>query len=207
MKSYPSLLALGVFSVLGLSAVTAQPTGTMPSPTATSADVGTPSSSPSPQGATQPQGTPSSTPGLSDKASSRDRGYLVVASQSGMAQVQMSQLALKKSHNRAVRDFAQKMVKEHSDLNSQLTPMATQRGVSLPSAISASDRSTYGRLNRLSGSAFDRSYKIVQVGAQDKTLTLFQLAGTQADDPKLRTFFSVHVPDIQSNLQQIRSLR
>jgi putative membrane protein len=194
------------------------------------ADVGTPSATPNPSGANLPQGTPSMTPqpqvpgnpsslnpggdivrgvdGSSSlpaaRASARDRNYVISAAQAGMAEVQMAQLALKKSNNPRVRDFAQMMVKDHSDLNAKLTPMATQLGVSLPTRLSAADQGALSRLSRQSGSTFDRNYMAAQRGAHSKALALFQDAGAQADNVNLRNFFAQNTNTISTHLEMLK---
>lgn len=195
------------------------------------ADVGTPSASPNPSGNNLPQGTPSMTPqptvpggaaslspggdvlrgaegskGLNptDKASARDRNFIIAAAQGGKAEVQMAQLALKKTNNPRVREFAQMMVKDHSDLNARLTPMATQLGVSLPTGMSSADAGALSRLSRQSGAAFDRSYMSAQKNAHTKALALFQEAGAQADNVALRDFFAKNAQTIAAHLEMLK---
>lgn len=196
----------------------------------TNADVGTPSASPNPSGINLPQGTPSVTPqptapnaastlspggdvvrgsngaqgSASAKASPRDRNFLIQAAQGGMAEVQMAQLALKKTNNPKVRDFAQMMVKDHSDLNARLTPMATQMGVSLPTQMSSADAGALSRLSRQSGSTFDRNFMVSQRNAHSKTLALFQDAGAQADNLNLRNFFAQNAETIAMHLEMLK---
>ncbi|MBS2039840.1 DUF4142 domain-containing protein [bacterium] len=194
-------------------------------------DVGTPSSSPIPAGSPNlPQGTPSMTPQpqvpgnssslnpggdvmrgvnqtrdpASAKATARDRNYIIAAAQGGMAEVQMAQLALKKTNNPRVREFAQMMVKDHSDLNSRLMPMATQMGVSLPTHMSAADQGALARLSRQSSASFDRNYMATQRSAHAKALALFQDAGAQADDQNLRNFFAQNASTISTHLDMLK---
>lgn len=192
------------------------------------ADVGTPSASPNPSGINLPQGTPSMTPqpaapnatSLSPggdivrgvdgnqvtpaKATARDRNFIIQAAQGGMAEVQMAQLALKKTDNPKVRDFAQMMVKDHSDLNAKLTPMATQMGVSLPTQLTTADAGALGRLSRQTGSTFDRNFMASQKSAHTKTLALFQEAGVQADNGVLRNFFAQNSETIATHLEMLK---
>ena len=194
------------------------------------ADVGTPSSSPSPSGGTLPGGTPSMTPqpqapgnssslspggdlnrgadgqqGVAPgKATARDRNFMVAAAQGGLAEVQMGQLALKKTNNPKVRDFAQMMVKEHSDINSKLAPMATQMGVSLPTGMSPADSAAFSRLSRQAGTNFDRTYMAAQKNAHTKALALFQDAGNQADNMALRNFFAENATTIANHVEMLK---
>lgn len=138
------------------------------------------------------------------KASARDRNFMIQAAQGGMAEVQMGQLALKKTNNPRVRDFAQMMVKDHSELNSKLTPMATQLGVSLPTRMTSADAGAMSRLSRQSGSTFDRNYMASQKSAHTKALALFQDAGSQADNVNLRNFFAQNAETIAAHLEMLK---
>lgn len=227
-------LAICAFTIWGATAFTfAQQPSTSANPPLPAggapADVGTPSASPNPGGINLPQGTPSMTPQPSvpnatslnpggdvvrgvdgspgmpaAKASARDRNFLTQAAQGGMAEVQMAQLALKKTNNPKVREFAQMMVKDHSDLNAQLTPMATQMGVSLPTQMTSADAGALNRLSRQSGSTFDRNYMTTQKNSHTKALALFQDGGAQADNVSLRNFFSQKAETIATHLEMLK---
>lgn len=227
-------LALCAFTLWGATAMTfAQQPSTSANPPlppgGAAADVGTPSASPNPGGINLPQGTPSMTPqpaapnatslnpggdivrgvdgaqGVTPaKATAKDRNFMIQAAQGGMAEVQMAQLALKKTSSQKVRDFAQMMVKDHSDLNAKLTPMATQMGVSLPTRLSSADAGALSRLSRQSGSAFDRSYMATQKSAHTKAMALFQEAGSQADNGGLRAFFDQNAAIIANHMEMMK---
>jgi len=59
----------------------------------------------------------------------QDKAFLRKAAEGGMAQVQLGQLAQQKASSQDVRQFGEKMVQEHSQLNDQLKPIAEQQGV------------------------------------------------------------------------------
>jgi len=231
MKSKTSSLALAAFFLWGATAITfAQPPSTSANPTQVNtgapAAVGTPSASPNPNGQNLPQGTPSVTPqplapgvgtslnpggdiyrgadGQPGKATARDRNFLIAASQGGRAEVEMAKLALKKSNSPRVRDFAQLMVKQHSDINSKLTPMATKWGVNLPTKMTLADSGAFSRLSRQYGSTFDRNYMAFQRNAHTKALALFQNAGSQANNMTMRNFFAHNATTLARHLEMLK---
>jgi putative membrane protein len=82
--------------------------------------------------------------------------------------------ALAKSQNKAVRDFAQEMVRDHTAVNQQalalvkklkVTPQANPTSASLKSAADAK----LAELGKLSGAAFDKAYVANEV-AYHKTV-------------------------------------
>lgn len=229
MKSKKSVLALTAFLILGGAAITgAQPT------TNTNSNTGTPSMSPTPPGSTLPAGTPSATPqsdvtpfgapsltpatsttvspnGMNPttptgEATEKDRRFAVKAAEGGLAEVELASLALKQSQNSQVRDFAQRMVKDHSAMNTDLMRLATARGIVLPSRMNAKDQASYNFLARRTGSRFDEPYLRQQVRAHQEAAELFQQASTESNDPALGQFFTMHRGHITQHLETVRIL-
>ena len=86
--------------------------------------------------------------------SPQDRVFLKDALEGGMAEVQLGQLALQKSNNADVKQFAQKMVDDHTKMGDQLKPIAQQIGVKIPDGPSKKDKTTIAKLQELNGDDF-----------------------------------------------------
>jgi putative membrane protein len=54
------------------------------------------------------------------KLSRQDRRFMRQAAQAGVFEVKKSKLALDRSHNRHVRDFAAQMIRDHTKANQEL---------------------------------------------------------------------------------------
>ena len=86
-----------------------------------------------------------------------DKMFVKKALQGGMAEVQLGQLTLQKSNNDQVKQFAQRMIDDHTKLGEQMKPVAQQLGVSDPNGVSKKDKSTMAKLQALSGPAYDEA--------------------------------------------------
>ncbi len=64
-----------------------------------------------------------------------------------MAEVKLGQLAEQKGTNPAVRDFAKRMVQDHSKSETDLQNTASRENVALPTGIDKDDQATYDRLS------------------------------------------------------------
>jgi putative membrane protein len=86
-----------------------------------------------------------------------DTQFAAQAMESNLAQVQLGQLAMQKGDS-DVKQVGQTMVADHSQMNSQLKPIAGEIGVAAPTRLSASDRALLASLKAKSGEPFDDAY-------------------------------------------------
>ena len=104
-----------------------------------------------------------------------DKMFVRKAMQGSMAEVQLGQLTLQKSNNEQVKQFAQRMIDDHTKLNDQMKPVAQQLGVPVPNQVSKKDRTTMAKLQALSGSAYDQAYIKDMVKDHKQDLSDFQM--------------------------------
>jgi putative membrane protein len=108
------------------------------------------------------------------------------AAQSGRAEVQMGQLAATKAQSPHVKEFAQRMVSDHTAANQKLLSVAGAEGVTPPKALDAKDTEALQKLKAESGSQFDRGYIRDQVDAHREAVSLFEREAKQSKDAALR---------------------
>src|SRR5277367_5699473 len=87
-----------------------------------------------------------------------DKMFVENALKGNMAEVQLGQLALQKSSSDDVKQFAQKMVDDHTKMGDEMKPIAQQIGVKFPDGPSKKDKKTIAELQTLNGDAFDQAY-------------------------------------------------
>jgi len=86
-----------------------------------------------------------------------------IAYTAGVVDIGYAQIALKRSHNKAVREFAQEMVNDHKAVNDKALALAKKLGVTpednaTSRVIASQAAAKRAELLKLSGSAFDRAY-------------------------------------------------
>jgi putative membrane protein len=153
-----------------------------------------------------PTTRPANQPG-STQLSTFDRQFMTKAAQGGMAEVELSRLALQRSKSNQVKQFAQRMITDHTQANAQLMQLAQQKGVRVPRTLDAQHQQIRARLQRLSGNNFDREYMSVMDKDHDQTVNLFQSATQQAQDPDVNTFANNTLPKLQDHLQMVQAMR
>ncbi|HEY1577932.1 MAG TPA: DUF4142 domain-containing protein [Terracidiphilus sp.] len=146
----------------------------------------------SPNPGSMPSNNPSNNPGENPGAAPNGQDYAAhafvsKAMEGGMAEVQLGQLAQEKSQSNDVKQFAQKMVSDHGQMNDKwLKPVAQQMGVSEPKGPSKKDKKEIAKLQALSGPDFDREYLTMMVKDHQKDLKEFKDEAQSAQDPSLK---------------------
>ena len=105
-----------------------------------------------------------------------------IAYTAGNIDIAAAKQALARSHNKAVRSFAQEMVRDHQAVNDKALALVKKLHVTpqdnpTSEALSKQAKTTLDKLSHLSGSAYDRAYVDNEVayhktvnGALEKTL-------------------------------------
>jgi putative membrane protein len=130
-----------------------------------------------------------------------DRMFVTKAMQGSMAEVQLGQLTLQKSNNQQVKEFAQRMIDDHTKLNEQMKPVAQQLGVTPPEQVSKNDRKTMAKLQALSGSAYDQTYIKDMVKDHKQDLNDFQMEASSGQDQTVKDAASQGSKVIAQHLQ------
>ncbi len=142
-----------------------------------------------------------STTNSSSSLSTLDKEFMTKAAQSDMTEIRTSKLALQRSQDKTVRNFAQKMIRDHTDSTTQLKQIAKRKGFTLPKSIGSDNQALLTKLKNTSSSNFNRAYMEAQVQAHTKTQAEFQKYLQQGQDPDLQAFANKISPIVAEHLQ------
>ncbi len=117
-----------------------------------------------------------------------DHQFITHAAQGDMTEIKTSQLALERSQNPQVRQFAQMMIDQHTQSSEQLKPLAERKGVALPEYLGADNQSLLLQLTKLSGAEFDQAYMSGQILAHATAQGLYRNEQLQGSDPDVKAF-------------------
>ncbi|MBD2067547.1 DUF4142 domain-containing protein [Leptolyngbya sp. FACHB-671] len=138
--------------------------------------------------------------------SSLDQQFMIMAAQGNNAEIQTSQLALDRSENEEVRQFAQRMIQEHTLANQQLQQIASQYGTNLPADPGPLNQAIAEQLAQLSGSEFDRAYMGAQTNAHLRTVALFQTQIQQGQEESLRQYATQLLPSVADHYEMASTM-
>jgi putative membrane protein len=139
------------------------------------------------------------------KLSKADQHFVMKAASAGMAEVQAAQLAQQKSQDPKVEEFAQQMITDHTANNQQLTSLAQQKGVDVPTTLDSKDQKEIDKLSKLDGTKFDKMYMKGQVRDHEAVLKLMQKEAQSGKDADLKAFATQTTPVIQKHLDMAKA--
>lgn len=135
-----------------------------------------------------------------------DKEFVKKALEGNMAEVQMGQLALEKSSDDQVKQFAQRMVDDHGKMLDQLKPAAQAMGVKVPDGPSKGAMKSMDKMKALSGDAFDQAYIKDMVKDHKKDSSEFKQEAQSTQNPQLKQLVTEASQTIDSHLQQIQQI-
>jgi putative membrane protein len=137
-----------------------------------------------------------------------DQNFVAQAVQAGMAEVELSKIAMTKSTNEDVRTLAGLMVREHSQANEELTGLVKGHDIDVPSTLDAKHQETVTELTAKSGADFDAAYVKQMVEDHAEAVPFFRAAASANDlSPALANFAYRTVPVLEEHKQMADELQ
>ena len=136
----------------------------------------------------------------------RDYKFVTEAAQGGMMEVRLGEIAKQRASSQSVRDFAQRMITDHSKAGDELKQVASNKGAAIPTEMSRKHNATIESLEKLSGREFDKEYIAMMVKDHKKDVKEFEDAVKDVSDPDLKAFAQKNLSVIQDHLRMARDL-
>jgi putative membrane protein len=133
-----------------------------------------------------------------------DADFVKAAAEGGLAEVKLGQLAEDKAQTQAIKDFAKRMLTDHTKAGDDLKTIASKENITLPAQLDAKDQAVYDRLSKLSGKAFDRAYARDMVRDHLTDVAEFRHEASDGKDSSVKSFASATLPTLEDHLKQAR---
>jgi putative membrane protein len=153
-------------------------------------------------------GTPQSEPGVPapNHANTQDRLFALLLAAGGAAEVDFGRLAEGKAQNEAVKQFARRMVQDHTKANGELASLANAAQIPLAGELDPDQKDMRAKLVSLTGAAFDLNYMQGQVIDHQKTVILLQWEIGQGQDAPMQQWASATLPVVLGHLEMAKNL-
>jgi putative membrane protein len=141
------------------------------------------------------------------KVDSADASFAMNASGGNLAEIAIAKLALQKTTNPQIKEFANMMITDHGSANAALAAIAKTKNLTLPAAVSADVQKDIDNLSKKSGKAFDKAYVDAMYDGHKQALAMFKNAETMCADPDLKAFATKTEPVIQKHFDAISKIK
>ena len=138
--------------------------------------------------------------------SSQDRDFLMDAAMGGLMEVELGRRAAQQGASDAVKQFGQRMVDDHTKANTELTTLATSKGITLPTELDEKHREHVTKISSMTGADFDRAYAKMMLSDHKKDVNEFEKESTKGTDADLKAFATSALPTLREHLQMAQAL-
>jgi|JI10StandDraft_1071094.scaffolds.fasta_scaffold233056_1 putative membrane protein len=144
-----------------------------------------------------------STASGSSSLSSADRTFVMKAVQGGKMEVEIAEMGVQNASSEAVKNFAQRLVTDHTNANQELTQLASQKGVQVSESSMNKDKNKFSKMQ---GAAFDRAFMQHMIKDHQKDIAMFEKESNSGSDPDVKAFAAKTLPTLREHLEQARSV-
>ena len=141
-------------------------------------------------------------PVLTDKG----REFIMKAGHSGVAEIELSKIALEGSKTQSVKDFAQKMIDAHTKMSEDLTAIGERLGTPPPTTLDEEAMKKKDELGKLKGKKLDQKYVDIMVDNHQKSADLLRDQAEDAENPDLQAFAAANLPTVEEHLEHAKAL-
>ena len=131
--------------------------------------------------------------------------FVTKATQDGLTEVQLGTLAQTRSKDPKVKEFATRMVADHTKANTELSAIAKRKNMDVPTDLDREHATMVHTVSAKPPSEFDAEYGKHMIQAHDAAVTLFKDAAA-VGDPDLASFAKKTLPTLQKHQQLAASL-
>lgn len=126
---------------------------------------------------------------------------------SDMFEIQSNKLALDKSNDDAIQQFAKKMVDDHSKTSDELKSIVQDmQGVQLPTQMDDLHKQKLQKLQSADERQFYQVYRTQQIEAHQAAVKLFDTYAKNGDASELKSWAKKTLPTLQQHLQHAQAL-
>lgn len=139
--------------------------------------------------------------------SKADQKIVTDMARANMAEIEAGKLAVSKTQNAEVKAFAQQMIDDHTRALNDVTQLAQNKGVILPTEPDSKHKAMAAKLGKMEGAAFDRAY-MAQAGVSDHTKVHGMLTKDQgrAKDPDVKALAAKMLPTVAQHLHSAKEM-
>jgi putative membrane protein len=135
-----------------------------------------------------------------------DRRFIQEAMADNFMVVRMGQLAENRATNSATRQFGQRMVTDHEQMQNQWVAMTSRNGMPMKPGMGRLHRVKEDRLKKASANEFDRLFLDMMVKEHQERVGYYSKEGRSAHSAQVRQVVDYSLPILQQHLTMAKQL-
>jgi len=139
--------------------------------------------------------------GSGQSLSPTDESFVKNVSMINDGEIQLGQLALQRSTNPKIKQFARRMITDHQSLTPLLKRIAQAHNLTLSTTLNPDDQATLTKLQGLSNSSFDLAYLQSRIKVHRQAINAFQNEIGGGSVPDITSFVRQILPILQFHLK------
>jgi putative membrane protein len=135
-----------------------------------------------------------------------DVKFIREAAQDNLLEIRLGQMGLKKAVDPAVREYAQRLVSDHTIMQNQWIELAAKNGMTLKSTLGPRHKKKADRLDKLSERAYERAFMTTEVQNHQDYLEYFSKEGKATHSSQVRELAANDLRSMELHLSQAKQV-
>ncbi len=141
-----------------------------------------------------------------EKKEGGDKHFVKKASAAGMAEVNLSNLAVTRGHRAEVKQFARRMIADHGRANRELLGLANSKGLIAANTMDEKHKKLFEKLSTMDGPAFDHAYMEGMVKDHEEAVKLFEKESKDGEDEALKSWAGKTLSVLKMHLETAQKI-
>jgi putative membrane protein len=135
-----------------------------------------------------------------------DKAFLKGVNGANLSEIAYNPIVQKRASSKSVREFALKMVADHSKANKELVKLAASKDVKLPHKIPDEEQAVIDRLGQETGSQFDKAYQHEMIRDHTADIGEFEREISLGRDAAVKAWATKTLPVLKMHLEMAKKM-
>ncbi|SCL16367.1 Predicted outer membrane protein [Micromonospora nigra] len=138
--------------------------------------------------------------------SEQDTQYVQAVHQANLYEIEAGELAQQKAQSQEVKELAQKLYIDHTQLDQSVRELAQQLGIELPTELMGEQKQGLEQLRNASGEEFDRLWVTQSLNGHVTAIQATQTEISQGSEPQVVQLAQTALPVLQAHYDALVQL-
>lgn len=144
---------------------------------------------------------------VEEKGLNYDSEFMAKAASGGMLEVEMGKQVVARAVTPQAKEFAQKMIDDHTKGNAELMALATKKNITLPNALGDDHAKVLKDVTDKKGIKMDQEYMKQMLEDHEEDVKEYTDASIKAADPDIKAFAAKTIPMLKMHLDMVTQMK